>query len=175
MVVISRSMFLTSGTTERQMQDGGDNDERFTRFVRSTEPRLRRALIATYGRERGREATAEALAWAWEHWPRVESAQDPVAFLYRVGQSRSRGRKSRVAFERPVSQDIHVEPGLSQALAALSDRQRAVVLLVHGAGWTHGEVAQVLGVKLSTVQKHTERALSHLRQALGTGPSKGGD
>jgi DNA-directed RNA polymerase specialized sigma24 family protein len=149
-----------------RMRDGGDMDEQFTRFVHSTEPRLRRALIATYGRERGREATAEALAWAWEHWPRVESAENQVAFLYRVGQSRSRTRKLRVLFERPASQDVLVEPGLSRALAGLSDRQRAVVLLVHGAGWTHGEVAQVLGVKLSTVQKHTERAMSSLRQAF---------
>jgi DNA-directed RNA polymerase specialized sigma24 family protein len=164
---------VTSGQTERRMQDGGDIDEQFTRFIHSTEPRLRRALIATYGRERGREATAEALAWAWEHWTRVESAENPVAFLYRVGQSRSRRRKLRVVFERPMSQDVLVEPGLSRALAALSDRQRAVVLLVHGAGWTHGEVAQVLGVKLSTVQKHTERALSSLRQALDASPLKG--
>ena len=134
MVVLSRSMFLTSGQTERRMQEGGDVDEQFTRFVLSIEPRLRRALIATYGRERGRDATAEALAWAWEHWPRVESADNPVAFLFRVGQSRSRRRKLRVVFERPASQDILVEPGLSRALGALSDRQRAIVLLVHGAG-----------------------------------------
>jgi RNA polymerase sigma factor (sigma-70 family) len=155
------------------MKGDGSVDERFTRFVGSTEPRLRRALIATYGRERGREATAEALAWAWEHWARVESAENPVAFLYRVGQSRSRRRKLRVITERPVSEDILVEPGLSLALMDLSERQRAVVLLVHGAGWTHAEVAEVLGVKLSTVQKHAERALSHLRQTLGAGPLKG--
>ena len=177
MVVISRSMFLINDQTEWQMRNGGDVDDHFASFVHSTEPRLRRALIATYGRERGRDATAEALAWAWEHWPRIKSMQDPVPFLYRVGQSRSRGRKLRVVHERPESHDVRVEPGLSLALAALSERQRAVVLLVHGAGWTHAEVAQVLGVKLSTVQKHTERALSHLRRALGTrpGPLEGGD
>lgn len=79
----------------------------------------------------------------------------------------------RVVFERPASQDILVEPGLSQALAGLSDRQRAAVLLVHGAGWTQGEVAQVLGVKLSTVQKHSERGLRSLRRALDASPLKG--
>jgi len=30
-------------------------------------PRLSRALIATYGLERGGEAFAEAMVWAWEH------------------------------------------------------------------------------------------------------------
>ena len=40
--------------------------EAFTEFVQSVEPRLRLALMAGYGPERGREATAEALAYAWE-------------------------------------------------------------------------------------------------------------
>jgi DNA-directed RNA polymerase specialized sigma24 family protein len=105
----------------------------------------------------------------------VEAARDPVAFLYRVGQSRIRRRKVRVVFERPVSEEVLLEPGLSRALASLPDRQRTVVLLVHGAGWTHREVAHVLGVRLSTVQKHSERALRHLRQALGAGTGNGSD
>jgi DNA-directed RNA polymerase specialized sigma24 family protein len=157
------------------LQGAPDYAEEFTSFVRDVEPRLRRALIAAYGRERGREATAEALAWAWEHWSRVEETQNPVAFLYRVGQSRSRRRRLRVAYERPASDDVLVEPGLARALASLSQRQRTVVLLVHGAGWTQAEVGSVLGLRLSTVQKHTERAMNHLRQLLQVEPSKGGD
>jgi DNA-directed RNA polymerase specialized sigma24 family protein len=34
-----------------------------------------------------------------------------------------------------------VEPELPEALAELSERQRAVVMLVHCDGWTQGEVA----------------------------------
>jgi DNA-directed RNA polymerase specialized sigma24 family protein len=41
----------------------------FSQFVTEVEPRLRRALVALRGAEAGRDATAEALAWAWEHWP----------------------------------------------------------------------------------------------------------
>jgi DNA-directed RNA polymerase specialized sigma24 family protein len=33
------------------------------------------------------------------------------------------------------------EPELPEALAELSERQRAVVMLVHCDGWTQGEVA----------------------------------
>ncbi len=40
----------------------------FEAFVRDAEPRLRRALVAAYGPEQGRDAAAEALAYAWEHW-----------------------------------------------------------------------------------------------------------
>jgi hypothetical protein len=39
----------------------------FEAFVHDVEPRLRRALVAAYGFERGREATADALSWSWEH------------------------------------------------------------------------------------------------------------
>jgi len=148
------------------LQHVGDPGEEFTKFVREVELRLRRALIATYGRERGREATAEALAWAWEHWPRVEAMENPVAFLYRVGQSRSRRPKLRNTFDRPVTQEVLVEPALTRALASLPQRQRTVVLLVQGAGWTQVEAAAVLGLKPSTVQKHVERALDHLRKTL---------
>jgi len=40
----------------------------FELFALDVEPRLRRALVAAYGSDRGREAAAEALAYAWEHW-----------------------------------------------------------------------------------------------------------
>ena len=36
------------------------------------EPRLRRALTVVRGHADGREAAAEALAWAWEHWDRLD-------------------------------------------------------------------------------------------------------
>ena len=37
----------------------------FTAFVTQIEPRLRIALMAAYGTDRGRDAAAEALAYAW--------------------------------------------------------------------------------------------------------------
>jgi hypothetical protein len=50
----------------------------FERFVPDVEPRLRRALVAAYGSQRGREATAEALSWAWENWDRVRAMNHPL-------------------------------------------------------------------------------------------------
>lgn len=38
----------------------------FTEFVREVEPRLKRALVAAFGREVGMDALAEALAYGWE-------------------------------------------------------------------------------------------------------------
>jgi DNA-directed RNA polymerase specialized sigma24 family protein len=141
----------------------------FEDFVAAVEPQLRRALIARYGRERGRDATAEALGWAWEHWSRLATVRDRVAFLYRVGQSRTRGRRQHVLVERPGPAESLYEPALEGALASLSERQRVAVLLVYGAGWTYAEVAALLGVRRSTVQSHVERGRQHLRQLLKVG------
>jgi DNA-directed RNA polymerase specialized sigma24 family protein len=139
----------------------------FEAFFAENEPRLRRALVAAYGNERGREATAEALAWACEHWSRMADVEHPVAYLFTVGRSRTRPRRRRWLVGRPEpGADRPVEPGLAAALAALSEQQRVVVVLVHGYGWTHQEVADLLGVTRSTVQQHLERGLARLRAEL---------
>lgn len=138
----------------------------FSDFFADAEPRLRRALVAAYGVERGREAAAEALAYGWEHWPRVRRMDNPLGYLYRVGQSRSRARKRRFLVGRAGVEDVWVEPGLPAALAHLTERQRVATILVHGFGWTLREVAELIGVSVTSVQNHLERGLAALRSAL---------
>ena len=62
-----------------------------------------------------------------------------------------------------------VEPRLANAVQRLPERQRVVTLLVHGSGWTHAEVAEVLGIGASTVRRHSERGLAALRRAIEGG------
>ena len=50
----------------------------FEEFVASAEPRLRIALIATYGPLDGQTAALDALSWAWEHWDEVRAMANPV-------------------------------------------------------------------------------------------------
>jgi RNA polymerase sigma factor (sigma-70 family) len=59
------------------------------------------------------------------------------------------------------------EPGLPRALEKLSVNQRAAVVLIRGYGYTHREVAELLGIRIPSVQKHLERGLAKLRSALG--------
>ena len=147
------------------MAEGTVSD--FSAFFALAEPRLRRAFVAAYGGERGREAAAEALAWAWEHWSEVEAMDNPIGYLYRVGRSRTRGRRYRVVFARPEASDPWIEPQLAVALASLTERQRIAVSLVHGYGWTLREVADVCGLQITSVQNHLERGLMRLRSLLG--------
>lgn len=146
-----------------------DAHERFKSFFEDVEPRLRHALVAAYGSDAGSDAAAEALTWAYEHWDRMQGVQSPVAYLFRVAQTRSeRSRRALpLGVEESGSHEPEVEPGLERLVRALPHQQRVSVLLVHGLQWTHGEVAELLGISSSTVATHTARALEALRRGLG--------
>jgi DNA-directed RNA polymerase specialized sigma24 family protein len=145
--------------------EGPDAND-FESFFNAVEPQLRRAHFAVFGLERGPEATAEAFAWAWETWPRARNLYSPVGYLFRVGQSKTRRRRFRPVFTPAMAEDSLVEPRLGPALAQLSESQRTAVVLVHGFGWTLREVAELRGVKVTSVQTHLERGLRRLRAAL---------
>lgn len=145
----------------------------FREFFDEAEPRLRRALCIAFGRELGLEATAEALAWGWEHWDRMQEMQNPTGYLYRVGRSSIRTEWRRRSRRAPLFDAVDgdrlpwVEPGLPGGMAALSERQRVAVGLVHGYGWTQQEVADLLHVAPGTVKNHLDRGMGKLRKALG--------
>lgn len=139
----------------------------FEEFVAEVEPRLRAALIALYGTEEGRDATAEALAYAWEHWGRVIKTANPAGYLFRVAQSKLRRRRQPRVFAIPEVVDRAFEPKLNEALRELTDQQRVVVLLVHALDYSVADVADLLEIKPTTVRNHLERGLGHLRRALG--------
>ncbi|MHB1584893.1 MAG: RNA polymerase sigma factor [Acidimicrobiales bacterium] len=143
----------------------GEDD--FKRFVEEVEPRLHRALVAHYGWEAGREAAAEALAYAWEHRSRVLGMDNPAGYLFRVGQSAARRLDGTgLLFEPQETPEPWVEPRLGPLLAALSERQRVAVVLIHGYGWSAAEVAELIGVSRNTVLSHLERGLRQLRSQL---------
>ena len=139
----------------------------FEAFVKAAEPRLSRALAAAYGFEDGQDATAEALAYAFEHWNRLQHIANLPGYLFRVGQTRGRRRRQPVLFAVPDTDDHSFEPGLPAALAGLTQRQRVAVVLVHGYGYTLREVAELTGIRQTTVQNHLNRGLARLRSTLG--------
>ena len=140
----------------------------FAQFMADAEPKLRRAFITRYGSEVGREVTADALAYGWEHWNQVQGMKNPTGYLFRVGQSAARRhhRKQRPVIDRPSVDDHAVEPALAAGLAKLSERQRSLVLLVHGYGYSIAEAASISGISKASAQRHMERGLAHLRSHL---------
>jgi RNA polymerase sigma factor (sigma-70 family) len=159
--------WLRSGRTVSVKQDAFTR-EAFSRFVESVEPRLLKALIASAGPDAGRDATADALLYAWKNWDRVRGMENPAGYLYRVGRSCVRRyHKRSVLFPAETSNPDHwIEPGLGVALERLTERQRTAILLVEGYDWTYQEVAEVMGLSRSSVQRHVERGMVKLRHAL---------
>ena len=147
-------------------QPRAETDQEFHDLVLRVEPTLRRAFVALYGAERGRDAVAEALAYAWEHRSKVLEMANPAGYLYRVGQTRSRQRKSG----RPRIGPTHSrepEPELFSALRSLSRRQRVAVVLCIGYSWTYEQTSEFMGISRGAVQKHVDRGLTNLRRQLG--------
>lgn len=140
-----------------------DHDGDFERFFREVEPRLRRAFASSHGVEGAGDATAEALAWAWERWGLVQTMENPAGYLYRVGQSKSRARRTP-SLPLPESLGLpDVEPQLIPALLGLSQAQRTAVWLVHACQWRYGEAAEAMGISTSAVGTHVSRGLERLR------------
>lgn len=152
-------MFLTPAEVEQE----------FARFVETTEPKLLRALVGAFGSEVGGEAMRDALAYAWEHWDRVSDMDNPVGYLFRVGQSRSRSyRRGRLLFPEVPSDHLpDVDPRLPGVLRQLSHMQRAAVVLLFVEELSERGVAEALGISRATVRKHAERGLAKLRKGLG--------
>ncbi|MCW2749481.1 MAG: putative polymerase subfamily sigma factor [Aeromicrobium sp.] len=146
--------------------------ETFESFFRVAEPLFRRALVAGFGADVGRDAAAQALEYGWRNWERVNGLEDCTGYLYRVGERwarRHRHRLHRVCFgPSPAAAEGLFEPGLAGALAGLPRRQRQAVVLVHGYGLSHAEAATLLNVARSSIQNHVERGLAALRSSMGS-------
>jgi DNA-directed RNA polymerase specialized sigma24 family protein len=164
------------GVTAARDDEAGTStrEDRFRDLCARVEPPLRRALVGAYGIDLGSEATADALAWAWEHFDRVEAMTNPAGYLWRVGQtSVRRARRAGVGpWSAPRADTTDVgdrayEPALVVALAALSHRQRAAVLLVHGYGYSLAEAAEIIGCRIRTLRNHLDRGLTKVRATLG--------
>ncbi len=150
--------------------EGSVSDAAFAAFIEDHGERLRRVLVSAYGVEVGNDVCAEAHAYAWEHWERVRSLDNPVGYLYRVAQSSARrhwrwARPVTLPVERPTDHGPP-RPDLGAALARLSMNQRTCVVLVHVYDWTYQQTADALDMPLSSVRNHVHRGLKSLRQRL---------
>ena len=142
----------------------------FDQFVVDVQGRVRRALTPVAGAEAARQATADALVVAWADWERVRAMRNPAGYVYTVARNRlRRGAPRPQAMPEDLASPTHdweFEPQLVPCLAALPERQRVAVYLVHGCRWPVPEVAALLGISVSTVRVHAQRGLHRLRREL---------
>jgi RNA polymerase sigma-70 factor (ECF subfamily) len=152
----------------------------FESFFRDEHEGLVRALwLVTRNRHEAEEIAQEAFLRVWERWARVSRVPDPTGYLYRTAMNvfRSRLRRAAVAVRKsvramPPDDQLAMVEGRDaavRAMASLTPRQRAAVVLTDVLGFTSEESASALGVKAVTVRVLAARGREALRKAMGEG------
>ena len=132
--------------------------------------RLRPALVAKWGIEVGTDISSDIEEYSWQHSDRLLRMGNPLGYLYRVAQSRSRRYKrwmNQSTFPSKFPEVVHEDQsvhGVLELLAGVTEEQRQCILLIHAFDWTYEEVADLLGVSRSVINNHVHRGLSRLRQ-----------
>jgi RNA polymerase sigma-70 factor (sigma-E family) len=121
------------------------------------------------------ELAQEAFERLWRRWRWIRDPDAAPAYLHRTVVNLGNSATRRRVLERRVAafrggQGLKASPEadmeLRQAIAALSPRKRACVVLRYLADMTEAQTAQTLGITPGTVKSQTHKALRQLRQQL---------
>jgi DNA-directed RNA polymerase specialized sigma24 family protein len=145
------------------------------RVYASCQARLHRA-VGTAIRDVGAELVEDACQDAWLaailSQDRIWGTEDEQLYAYVKRSAIRRGwklaadrrRTVELTVEQPDVRDVH-ELVLARdrlSLAGASERQRRMLWLL-GAGFSHAEIAQVIGATMRTVERQIRRGRSALR------------
>jgi RNA polymerase sigma-70 factor (ECF subfamily) len=149
----------------------------FEGFFEQERDHLYRALwLVTRNRFEAEELTQEAFVRVLERWDRVSVMDDPRAYLFRTAMNAFRTSYGRalMATKRTLKllpaddaiADIDERDAAVRALARLSPRQRAAVVLTDMLGFRSEEAARMLGIRASTLRMHASRAHATLKETM---------
>ena len=137
-------------------------------FSAAFEELFRRAGVVAYrilgDSASAEEMAAEALARAYEHWPRIAELSYRDGWVLRVASNlaidRARRLRPTLASDETVDLEdlIVLRLALVDALGHLPTRQREVIALRHLSGLSEVEVAETLGIAHGSVKTHLRRA-----------------
>ena len=151
----------------RRVDEG--TDARLEQLYREHAHRMWRALLAfTNNTEIASDAVAEAFAQALR---RGDAIRDPERWIWRAayriaaGELKERGRMGAAVIERSCEIE---EPALDliAALAHLSPKQRAAVVLHHAVDLPVAEIATIISSTSTAVRVHLSRGRARLRERL---------
>jgi len=152
--------------------------EDFTEFAAVRGAQLfRMAYLLAGDRHAAEDLTQSTLGKLYAAWNRVRRADNPVAYSRTVMVRTYVAGRKKTSREHPT--DVVPESGdrdrdtalrltLFAALAELSSRDRAIVVLRYWEDHSVEGTAQILGVSAGTVRTRSHRALAKLRVRLGS-------
>lgn len=169
-------------------EPGGSGElEAFGKAVECHKDRLFTFALYFLGdRSLAEDVTQEVLLKLWRNWRKLDGA-DLAAWLTTVTRNASydalRVRQRSRARLLPVDETAHALPDtrpdparraessqlgrrLQQALAQLAEPYRSILLLREVQQMPHQEIAEALGMQLSTVKVYAHRGRKKLREAL---------
>jgi RNA polymerase sigma-70 factor (ECF subfamily) len=133
--------------------------------------------LITRHQQEAEEIAQDAYVRVLERWDRVCRLDDPVSYLFRTATNvwRSRGRRASVALRKlvhhvpPERDDIaaaeaHVD--VLRAIAELTARQRAALVLTDLVGLTSDEAAGAMGCRPSTVRVLAARGRAAMKERM---------
>jgi RNA polymerase sigma factor (sigma-70 family) len=146
----------------------------FEAFFEDERERLLRALYLITGSAGESEDLAqEAFTRLYERWNSVSVMDDPAGYLHRTAMNvfRNQARRARVALTRAIGlgpeldvfERVEDRDLAARALASLTPRQRAALVLTEGLGYSGEEAGRLLGIKASTVWALRHQARTTLR------------
>lgn len=162
----------------------GDRDA-FGRLAIALAPQARRVARAILGDPADADdAVQDGLLSAWRAIDRYDPARPFRPWLMRIVVNAAtdmlRRRRARRAVplapeipsggaspERETDRELLADR-LRAALAGLPERQRTAVVLFDAEGWSHAEIADLLGVPEGTVRSDVFRGRRALRPALAS-------
>ena len=164
------------------LAQAGDR-EAFGELVKRYTASARRVAWAVLGNpDDADDAAQDGFLAALRHLGRYDSNRPFGPWLLRIvaNAATDRLRRRRVRAAEAIPPTIATgEPGpdreadrtalraaLRKALATLPERQRVAVVLYDVEGYTHAEIAEVLGIPVGTVRSHVFHARRALRTAL---------
>ena len=153
----------------------GDQPETFEVFFDEHQRDLHAALwMITRDRQEAEEIMQDAFLRLWERWDRVASLDDPEGYLFRTAMNvfRSRKRRAALAIRRAAHapppddllESIERREVLVQALASLTPRERAAVVMTDVLGFSSQEAGAALGIEPVTVRVLVSRGRGRLQE-----------
>jgi RNA polymerase sigma-70 factor (ECF subfamily) len=149
----------------------------FETFFHAHHDRLFRALtLMTGNRHEAEEVLQDAFLKLWERWDRVASLADPAGYLYRTSMNlfRSRARRTAMAVRKAAGRvppddalrSVEERDVLVRALARVSPRQRAAIVLIDVLDMSSDDAGAALGVRAVTARVLASKARASLRRRL---------
>ena len=136
----------------------------------------RRLCLLTGNRTEAEELMQDAFLKLWERWDRVTAMDDPEGYLYRTALNlfRKRYRRATLALRRAVGvaaqedafADSDERTAVSAALATLTPRQRAALVLTQLLGFSSGEAGALLHVRPATVRALATQGRAALKATM---------